>query len=113
MRRQPRLRRPTRRARPSRRERAPRSRGEQVGAADEQDVLLLGGALHDTPEEAAVRFDHRIDFVLTRRAADDGSPMPVDVGWVTGKDPDERTPATPIGRLWPSDHAGVAIRLRP
>ena len=71
----------------------------------------LSELVNDTPAEAAVRFDHRIDMVFGRRA--DGSPMPVDYGWTTGKDPNERTPATPIGRLWPSDHAGVAIRLRP
>jgi endonuclease/exonuclease/phosphatase family metal-dependent hydrolase len=71
----------------------------------------LSELVNDTPAEAAARFDHRIDFIFTRRA--DGSPMPVDEGWVVGRDPDERTPATPIGRLWPSDHAGVVIRLRP
>lgn len=30
-----------------------------------------------------------------------------------GRDPDERTPETANGRLWPSDHAGVVIRLAP
>ena len=43
----------------------------------------------------------------------DGSPIPVDRGWVVGREPDERTPVTPIGRLWPSDHAGVVMQLRP
>lgn len=71
----------------------------------------LSELVNDSPAQAAAAFDHRIDFVFGRRA--DGSPMPVEHGWVTGKDPNERTPATPIGRLWPSDHAGVAIRLRP
>jgi endonuclease/exonuclease/phosphatase family metal-dependent hydrolase len=71
----------------------------------------LSELVNDTPEAAAAAFDHRIDMVFGRRA--DGSAMPVEHGWVTGKDPNERTPATPIGRLWPSDHAGVAIRLRP
>jgi endonuclease/exonuclease/phosphatase family metal-dependent hydrolase len=71
----------------------------------------LSELVNDTPEQAAARFDHRIDMVFGRRA--NGLPMPVDFGWVTGRDPDERTPATPIGRLWPSDHAGVAIKLRP
>jgi endonuclease/exonuclease/phosphatase family metal-dependent hydrolase len=71
----------------------------------------LSELVNDTPEEAAARFNHRIDMVFGRRA--DGSPMPVKQGWVTGKDPNERTPPTPIGRLWPSDHAGVAIKLRP
>ena len=71
----------------------------------------LSELVNDTPEEAAVRFDHRIDMVLVRRP--DGAPVRVDKGWIVGRDPDERTPATPIGRLWPSDHAGVVIRLRP
>jgi endonuclease/exonuclease/phosphatase family metal-dependent hydrolase len=71
----------------------------------------LSELVNDTPEEAAARFDHRIDMIFGRRA--DGSPMPVKHAWVTGKDPDERTPATPIGRLWPSDHAGVVVQLRP
>lgn len=71
----------------------------------------LSELVNDTPEEAAARFDHRIDMVFGRRA--DGSAMPVQHAWVTGKDPNERTPATPIGRLWPSDHAGVVVELRP
>lgn len=71
----------------------------------------LSELVNDTPAEAAARFDHRIDMVFGRRA--DGSPMPVERGWIVGRDPGERTPATPIGRLWPSDHAGVVIRLRP
>jgi endonuclease/exonuclease/phosphatase family metal-dependent hydrolase len=71
----------------------------------------LSELVNDSPADAARAFDHRIDFVFGRRA--DGSAMPVEHGWVTGKDPNERTPATPIGRLWPSDHAGVVIKLRP
>lgn len=71
----------------------------------------LSELVNDTPQQAAAEFDHRIDFVFGRRA--DGSPMPVERAWVVGKDPAERTPPTPIGRLWPSDHAGVVVRLRP
>ncbi|HEU4703768.1 MAG TPA: hypothetical protein VFS37_14910 [Conexibacter sp.] len=71
----------------------------------------LSELVNDTPAEAAARFDHRIDFVFGRRA--DGSPMPVKRAWVTGKDPADRTAPTPIGRLWPSDHAGVVVELRP
>jgi len=71
----------------------------------------LSELVNDTPEEAAARFDHRIDFIFGRRA--DGSPMPVRRAWVTGKDPADRTPPTPIGRLWPSDHAGVVVELVP
>jgi hypothetical protein len=34
---------------------------------------------------------------------------------MVGRDPGERTPETPLfgDRLWPSDHAGVVIQLRP
>lgn len=79
--------------------------------AEEGFTSGLSEFVNDTPEEAAARFDHRIDMVFGRLA--DGSPIPVDRAWVVGRDPDERTPATPIGRLWPSDHAGVVVRLRP
>jgi endonuclease/exonuclease/phosphatase family metal-dependent hydrolase len=71
----------------------------------------LSELVNDTPAQAEARFDHRIDMVFGRRA--DGSPMPVDRAWTVGRDPAERTPPTPIGRLWPSDHAGVVVRLRP
>ena len=83
----------------------------QWAPADQGFTSGLSERVNDTPEEAAARFDHRIDFVFGRRA--DGSPIPVDRAWVVGRDPDERTPETPIGRLWPSDHAGVVVRLRP
>jgi endonuclease/exonuclease/phosphatase family metal-dependent hydrolase len=71
----------------------------------------LSELVNDSPAAAASEFDHRIDFVFGRRA--DGSPMPVKRAWVTGKDPAGRTRPTPIGRLWPSDHAGVVVQLRP
>jgi endonuclease/exonuclease/phosphatase family metal-dependent hydrolase len=71
----------------------------------------LSELVNDSPADAAAAFNHRIDMVFGRRA--DGSAMPVQHAWVTGKDPNERTPATPIGRLWPSDHAGVVVELRP
>lgn len=92
----------------------------RAGFADEWLQFAPGSAgltdglselVNDTPQQAAAEFDHRIDFVFGRRA--DGSPMPVLHAWVVGKDPAERTPPTPIGRLWPSDHAGVVVRLRP
>ena len=79
--------------------------------AEEGFTSGLSELVNDSPEQAAARFDHRIDMVFGREA--DGAPIPVDRGWVVGRDPDERTPATAIGRLWPSDHAGVVIRLRP
>jgi len=71
----------------------------------------LSELVNDTPQAAAAEFNHRIDFIFGRRA--DGSPMPVLRAWVTGKDPADRTPPTPIGRLWPSDHAGLVVELRP
>jgi endonuclease/exonuclease/phosphatase family metal-dependent hydrolase len=71
----------------------------------------LSELVNDSPADAAAKFNHRIDMVFGRRA--DGSAMPVKHAWVTGKDPNERTPPTPIGRLWPSDHAGVVVELRP
>jgi len=71
----------------------------------------LSELVNDTPEQAAARFNHRIDLVLAR--GPQGATVPVDQGWVVGRNPDDRTPLTPIGRLWPSDHAGVVIRLRP
>ena len=83
----------------------------QFAPAEEGWTSGLSELVNDTPEQAAARFDHRIDMVLGRAA--DGSPIRVDRGWVVGRDPDERTPPTPIGRLWPSDHAGVVIRMRP
>jgi endonuclease/exonuclease/phosphatase family metal-dependent hydrolase len=62
------------------------------------------GELVNDPTTAAI--DHRIDLVLARAA--DGSPLRVDRAQVVGTDPAER-----VGALWPSDHAGVVVRLRP
>jgi endonuclease/exonuclease/phosphatase family metal-dependent hydrolase len=75
--------------------------------AEEGWTAGLSELVNDTPEQAAERFDHRVDFVLTR-----GAGVGVLKGWMVGRDPGERTPETPNGRLWPSDHAGVVIRLR-
>ena len=50
---------------------------------------------------------HRIDMVFGRTA--DGGALGTDRGQVTGRDGDPRDPAT---GLWPSDHAGVVMRLR-
>jgi hypothetical protein len=52
-------------------------------------------------------FDHRIDMVFGRTAS--GAPLGVDRGEVTGNDVGDRDAAT---GLWPSDHAGVVLRLR-
>ena len=50
---------------------------------------------------------HRIDMVFGRTAS--GEPLTTDRGRVTGRDGDPRDPAT---GLWPSDHAGVVMRVR-
>lgn len=71
----------------------------------------LSEFVNDTPLQALRAFNHRIDMVFGRAA--NGRPLNVDWGWVTGRNPLNRTAATPIGRLWPSDHAGVVIRLNP
>jgi endonuclease/exonuclease/phosphatase family metal-dependent hydrolase len=71
----------------------------------------LSELVNDSPLDAARAFDHRIDMVFGRAA--DGRSLPVGWGWVTGRNPLNRTPTTPIGRLWPSDHAGVVVNLRP
>jgi endonuclease/exonuclease/phosphatase family metal-dependent hydrolase len=52
-------------------------------------------------------FDHRIDMVFAHTL--DGAPLVVDRGAVTGNEVSDRDPAT---GLWPSDHAGVVLRLR-
>ena len=53
------------------------------------------------------QIDHRIDLVLARGS--DGQPLPADQGRIVGVDPANRTATG----LWPSDHAGVVLRLRP
>lgn len=52
-------------------------------------------------------FDHRIDMIFARPAG--GQVAGVDKGEVTGDEVGDRDPAT---GLWPSDHAGVVLRLR-
>jgi endonuclease/exonuclease/phosphatase family metal-dependent hydrolase len=61
--------------------------------------------LVDDPDLSTI--DHRIDMVFGHTAA--GAPLPVDRGWIVGRDPANRTATG----LWPSDHLGVVIRLRP
>jgi endonuclease/exonuclease/phosphatase family metal-dependent hydrolase len=58
-------------------------------------------------DEDASGFDHRIDMVFARTAG--GGGLAVDQGEVTGNEVADRDPAT---GLWPSDHAGVVLRLR-
>ena len=64
--------------------------------------------LNETVDEAAPgSWTHRIDMVFGRTA--DGKALTTDRGQVTGRDGDPRDPTT---GLWPSDHAGVVMRVR-
>ena len=63
--------------------------------------------LNETVDEVPPSWTHRIDMVFGRTAT--GGPLGVDRGEVTGTELDDRDPAT---GLWPSDHAGVVLRLR-
>jgi hypothetical protein len=58
-------------------------------------------------DETAAGFDHRIDMVFAHTL--DGDPLDVDRGFITGDEVADRDSAT---GLWPSDHAGVVLRLR-
>jgi endonuclease/exonuclease/phosphatase family metal-dependent hydrolase len=53
------------------------------------------------------KIDHRIDMIFSHTL--DGEPLATDWGTVTGDEVADRDPAT---GLWPSDHAGVVLRLR-
>lgn len=55
----------------------------------------------------AAGFDHRIDMVFARSKND--RRLPALAGTTTGSDLSDRDPAT---GLWPSDHAGVVMKLR-
>ena len=64
--------------------------------------------LNETVNEPAPgSWTHRIDMVFGRTA--DGDALTTDRGEVTGRDKDPRDPTT---GLWPSDHAGVLMRVR-
>jgi endonuclease/exonuclease/phosphatase family metal-dependent hydrolase len=58
-------------------------------------------------DPTAAGFDHRIDMVFARTPA--GTGLAVDRREVTGDELADRDPGT---GLWPSDHAGVVLRLR-
>lgn len=58
-------------------------------------------------DPTAEGFDHRIDMIFARTAG--GQVAAVDKGQVTGDDVGAKDPVT---GLWPSDHAGVVLRLR-
>jgi len=72
--------------------------------AEEGWTSGLSELVNDTTADG---FDHRIDMVFARTAG--GDSLQVDRGQVTGDELGDRDPAT---GLWPSDHAGVVLRLR-
>lgn len=63
--------------------------------------------LNERVDEVPPSWTHRIDMVFARTAS--GGPLGVDRGEVTGRELSDRDAAT---GLWPSDHAGVVLRLR-
>jgi endonuclease/exonuclease/phosphatase family metal-dependent hydrolase len=63
--------------------------------------------LNERVDEMPPTWTHRIDMIFGRTAS--GGPLGVDRGTVTGTEVTDRDPAT---GLWPSDHAGVVLRLR-
>jgi len=65
------------------------------------------GLSETVDDPTAEKFDHRIDMVFGRTSS--GGALDVDRGQVTGDEVTDRDPAT---GLWPSDHAGVVLRLR-
>jgi endonuclease/exonuclease/phosphatase family metal-dependent hydrolase len=65
------------------------------------------GLSETVDDDSAAGFDHRIDFVFARSRA--GKAFPVLNGEVTGDRLRDRDPAT---GLWPSDHAGVVLKLK-
>jgi endonuclease/exonuclease/phosphatase family metal-dependent hydrolase len=76
----------------------------QWAPADEGWTSGLSELVNDP---TAAGFDHRIDMVFGRTPA--GTGQKVDRGEVTGDELADRDPET---GLWPSDHAGVVLRLR-
>jgi Endonuclease/Exonuclease/phosphatase family len=63
-------------------------------------------SLSELANDETAHFSRRIDLVLARS----GSTTPIVAGGadVTGDEPSDRDP---LSKLWPSDHAGVAVRL--
>lgn len=58
-------------------------------------------------DDSAAGFDHRIDMIFSH--VPDGRPVKADQGVIVGDELADRDSAT---GLWPSDHAGVVLRLR-
>jgi endonuclease/exonuclease/phosphatase family metal-dependent hydrolase len=63
--------------------------------------------LNELVDEVPPTWTHRIDMIFGRTAS--GDPLGVDRGEVTGTELTDRDATT---GLWPSDHAGVVLRLR-
>jgi endonuclease/exonuclease/phosphatase family metal-dependent hydrolase len=76
----------------------------QFAPAEEGWTSGLSELVNDATADG---FDHRIDMIFTRTAG--GQIASVDKGQITGNEVTDRDPAT---GLWPSDHAGVVLRLR-
>lgn len=76
----------------------------RTGTSDPGFTSGLNETLDEPPPAS---FTHRIDLVLTRGAG--GTVMPADSPVLVGTDPANRSAAG----LWPSDHAGVVVRLQP
>ncbi len=76
----------------------------QFAPAEQGNTAGLSESVDD-PDTSEI--DHRIDLVLARSV--DGGAMPADQGRIVGVDPANRSATG----LWPSDHAGVVLRLRP
>lgn len=73
---------------------------------DARDDACTSGLSEEVMDATPAGFDHRIDLVFARTATGGAA---VDRGTVTGNAVTDRDPAT---GLWPSDHAGVVLRLR-
>jgi endonuclease/exonuclease/phosphatase family metal-dependent hydrolase len=73
---------------------------------DDPSAGFSSGLSETVDDDTAAGFDHRIDMVFARTG--DGSKLHVLSGTVTGNEVGDRNEAG----LWPSDHAGVVMKLR-
>ena len=78
---------------------APAEQGWTAGLSETVDDATAN-------DPGGVGLDHRIDMVFARG---DGGAISADKGQITGDEVTDKDPAT---GLWPSDHAGVVLRLR-
>jgi hypothetical protein len=76
-------------------------------ASGTADPGFTSGLNETVDEPPPASFTHRIDLVLTRGVG--GAAMPADKPVIVGADPANRSETG----LWPSDHAGVVVRVRP